>query len=213
MIEHFGLSRIPRKNFRGTLAHNIVNIVYYFYVNFLHLRVTQKALQLPFLFFLFFLTVTDFAYISSFVMQDDVTRIRLMSLDALANVFVKATVIVKFWMCEYDIPCALEKIVIADLSTLVTWSFKIMWQTKTISSLLAQGLRPRELLRWWVTWAPAHEVTWPFDPVILPNLVTNLNPYIFSTAVSKATKLSRRALAHKVTWAFDHVVFQDHKTN
>ena len=52
------------RNFRGTLAHNIVNIVFYFYVNFLHLRVTQKALQLPFLFFLFFLPVIDFAYIS-----------------------------------------------------------------------------------------------------------------------------------------------------
>ena len=124
------------RNFRGTLAHNIVNIVY---VNFLHLRVTQKALQLPFLFFLFFLPVTDFAYISTFVTQDGVTRIRLLSLDALANVFVKATVIVKFQMCEYDIPCALEKIVIADLSALVTWSFKI------ISCPPAQCLRPREL--------------------------------------------------------------------
>ena len=91
-------------------------------------------------------------------MQDDVTRIRLLSLDALTNVFVKATVIVKFRICEYDIPCALEKIVIADLSALVTWSFKIMWQTKTISSPLAQCLRPREMLRWRVSWAPAHEV-------------------------------------------------------
>ena len=131
------------RNFRGNLAHNTVNIVYYFYVNFLHLLVTQKALQLPFLFFLFFLSVTDFVYISSFVTQDGVTRIRLLSLDALANVFVKATVITKFRMCEYDIPRALEKIVIADLSALATWSFKIMWQTKTISSPLAQCLRPR----------------------------------------------------------------------
>ena len=136
------------RKFRGTLAHNIVNIVYYFYVNFLHLRVTQKALQLPFLLFLFFLPVTDFTYISSFVTQDGVTRNRLLSLDALANVFVKATIIVKFRMCEYDIPRALEKIAIADLSALVTWSFKVMWQAKTISSPLAQCLRPRELLRW-----------------------------------------------------------------
>ena len=139
------------RNFRGTLAHNIVNIVYYFYVNFLHLRVTQKALQLPFLFFLFFLPVTNFAYISSCVTQDGVTRIRLLLLDALANVFVKATVIVKFRMCDYDIPFALEKIVIADLSVLVTWSFKSMWQIKTISSPLAQCLRPWELLRCWLT--------------------------------------------------------------
>ena len=148
MIRHFGLSRSPKRNFRGTLAHNTMNIVYYFYVNFLHLRVTQKALQLPYLFFLFFLPVTDFAYISSFVSQDGVTKIRLLSLDALANIFVKATVIIKFRMCEYYIPCALEKIVIADLSALATWSFKIMWQTKTISSPLAQCLRPLELLLW-----------------------------------------------------------------
>ena len=91
-------------------------------LTFMHLRVTQKALQLPFLFFLFFFPVTDFVHISSFVTQDGVTRIRLLSLDALANAFVKATVIVKFRTCEYDIPCALEKTVIADLSALVTWS-------------------------------------------------------------------------------------------
>ena len=48
-----------------------------------------------------------------------------MSLDTQANVFVKATLIVKFRMCEYDIPCALEKIVMADLSALITWSSKI----------------------------------------------------------------------------------------
>ena len=80
-------------------------------------------------------------------MQDGVTRVKLLSLDALTNVFVKAAVIVKFRMCKYDITCASEKTVIADLSDLVTWSFKIMWQTKTISSPLAQWLRSRELLR------------------------------------------------------------------
>ena len=126
MIWHFGLLEAHERKFRETLAHNILNIVYYFYVNFLHLRVTQKALQLPFLFFLFFFPVDNFAYISSFVTQDGVTRIRLLSLDALANVFVKATVTVKFRMCEYDIPCALEKIIIVGLSALVTWSFKII---------------------------------------------------------------------------------------
>ena len=48
------------------------------------------------------------------------TRIKLVSLDTQANVFVKATLIVKFRMCEYDIPRALEKIVMADLSALIT---------------------------------------------------------------------------------------------
>ena len=102
-------------------------------MKFLHLRVTQKVLQLPFLLFLISLPVTDFSYISTFVSQDGVTRIRLLSLDALANVFVKATVIVKFQMCEYDIPCALEKILIVNLSALVTWSFKIISSTSTVS--------------------------------------------------------------------------------
>ena len=72
----------------------------------------------------------------------------------------------------------------------ITWSFQIMWQTKTISSPPAQCLRPRELLRWWLSWVPAHKVIWPFDHVILPIHVTNLNHYISSTAVSKPTKLS-----------------------
>ena len=40
-------------------------------------------------------------------MQDGVTRIKLVSLDTQANVFVKATLIVKFRMFEYDKPCAL----------------------------------------------------------------------------------------------------------
>ena len=53
-------------------------------------------------------------------MQDGVVRIKLPSLNTQANVFVKATLIVKFGMCECDIPCALEKIVIADLSALIT---------------------------------------------------------------------------------------------
>ena len=52
-------------------------------------------------------------------------RIKLLPLDTQTNVFVKATLIVKFRMCEYDIPCALEKIVMADLSALITWSSKI----------------------------------------------------------------------------------------
>ena len=69
-------------------------------------------------------------------------RIRLLSLDTQANVFVKATLIVKFCMCEYDIPYALEKMIMAGLSVLITWSSKITWQTKTIISPLPQCLKP-----------------------------------------------------------------------
>lgn len=53
------------------------------------------------------------------------TRIRLLSLDTQANVLVKVTLITKFRMCQYDIPRALEKIVMADLNALITWSSKI----------------------------------------------------------------------------------------
>lgn len=59
-----------------------------------------------------------FAYISSFVTQDVVTKIRLLATQA--KVFVEATLIVKFRTCECDIPCGLEKIVMTDLSALIT---------------------------------------------------------------------------------------------
>ena len=60
-----------------------------------------------------------------FVRQGGVTRIKVLSMDTKANVFVKATLIVKFRMYKYDIPCTLEKIIMTDLSTLITWSSKI----------------------------------------------------------------------------------------
>ena len=39
-------------------------------------------------------------------MQDGLAKIKLLPLDAKENVFIKATLIVKFRMCEYNIPCA-----------------------------------------------------------------------------------------------------------
>ena len=75
-------------------------------------------------------------------------RIKLLPLDTQVNIFVKATLIVKFRMCEYDILCALEKIVMADLSSLITWSSKIAWQTKTIISPLPQCLKPQNSVGW-----------------------------------------------------------------
>ena len=121
-------------------------------MKFLRLHVWQKALLLLF-FSLFLLPVaifgrtykSFFSYISSFVTQDGVARIKLLSLETQANVFFKATLIVKFRMCEYDIPCALEKIVMGDL---ITWSSKITWQTKTIISPLPQCLKPQNSVGW-----------------------------------------------------------------
>ena len=79
-------------------------------------------------------------------MQDGMTRIRLLSLDTQASVFVKTTLIVKFRMCEYDILRALEKIVMADLSALITWSSKITCQIKDIMLPLPQCLKPQNLV-------------------------------------------------------------------
>ena len=113
-----------------------------------------KRFVIAFLFFLFLHPVVVlgrtykrfFAHISSFAMQDGVTRIRPLSLDTQANIFVKATLIVKFRMCEYDIPCALEKISMADLSALIAWFCKITWQAKTIIFPLPQCLKPQNLV-------------------------------------------------------------------
>ena len=86
-----------------------------------------------------------------------VTWIRLLSLDTrfLANVFVKA--LFSFCMCEGDIPCALEKLVMAELSQL--WG-SYSFTNRNISPLL-QYLWPPNLARWWLTiGAPTHKVTW-----------------------------------------------------
>ena len=48
----------------------------------------------------------------------------LLSLETLANVFVKATLIVKLHMCKHDTSCALEKTEIVDLSKSV-WSLAL----------------------------------------------------------------------------------------
>ena len=79
-------------------------------------------------------------------MQDGVARIRLLSQDTQTNVFIKATSIVKFRMCEYDIPWALEKIIMADFRALLTWSSKITWQTKTMIFPLPQCVKPQNLV-------------------------------------------------------------------
>ena len=50
-------------------------------------------------------------------MQDVVTRIRLFSLDTLADVLVKAILIVKLSLCEHDSHVLNKKIVMVDLST------------------------------------------------------------------------------------------------
>ena len=51
--------------------------------------------------------------------------------------------------------------------TLIKWSCEIMWQTKTIISLLSQWLWQRNLPDWllWVT--SSHEVAWLLGHVIL----------------------------------------------
>ena len=95
-------------------------------IKLLRFGVTQKASQLALLLFSFFsisfLSVFGrtykifFAYNSSSITQDRVIAIGMRSLDTMANAFLEAIFIVKFRMCEHDIPFALEKGVMVDLS-------------------------------------------------------------------------------------------------
>ena len=160
----------------------MVNIVY-FKMKFFCLHAKQKALLLLFFFSLFAsrcrfwmdLLNFCFAYISSFVMQDGMTRIKVLSMDTRTNALIKATLIVKFCMSDYNIPCALEKIVMADLSILITW------QTKIIISSLPQSLKPQNLVRWWLTFGGFLSIEW-HDPLIMrPSKITRQNKTIISS--------------------------------
>ena len=120
-------------------------------MKFLRLHVRQKAFSLSLSLFASchrFWTDLQKNFFAYFIncLHDGVGRIKLLSLDTQANVFIKATLIVKFRMCEYDMPCALEKIAMADLSTLIMWPSKITRQTKTIISPLPQCLNPKNLV-------------------------------------------------------------------
>ena len=71
------------------------------------------------------------------------TRIGLLLLDTLANVFLKATLIVKLCMCKHDISCALEKIVMTDLRESI-WNLVLQplkHHTSTTSMTIATKTR------------------------------------------------------------------------
>ena len=72
---HFGLSRRLRKKFPGDFGTQYSEYRVLFLGELFAFASNAKTLQLPCLFFLFFLPVTDFVYILPFVTQDGVTRI------------------------------------------------------------------------------------------------------------------------------------------
>ena len=144
-------------------------------------------------------------------MQDGVARIKLLSLDTQANVFVKATLIVKFRLCEYDIPCTLEKIVMADLSALITWSSKITWQTKIIISPLPQCTKPQNLVGWWLTFGVfVHRVTWPRSQDKLKSLYQHYES-VYHLQTWRVSDLPWEA--HVVTRPYIYVVLLHHPAN
>ena len=74
---------------------------------------------------------------------------------------------------------------IKSVYALITWSWKIMWQTKTIIPPQPQCLWPPNLLGWWCN-------------LILSKLIKNRikNHFIAITRVPMATKLSRIMTSH-----------------
>ena len=78
------------------------------------------------------------------------------------------------------------------LSPLVTWSYEITGQTKTIKSPQSPCLLHQTWQECGLPWgSPTHKVIWSFNHVFLRDHVTNLNYYISTITVSMATNLDR----------------------
>lgn len=89
----------------------------YMELSFLCVVVTQKVFQQPFFFFRFFasrwffrsgLAKNVLPVLHHLLPQKLVTRIELISLDTLANIFIKFPVIIIFRVCEHDMLCTSE---------------------------------------------------------------------------------------------------------
>ena len=75
--------------------------------------------------------------------------------------------------------------------TLITWSWRITWQTKTIISPLPYSLWSLNLGGWWLALRGfmMHKVTWCFDHIVLQDRLTNQNHYTSTITVPMSTKL------------------------
>ena len=85
-------------------------------------------------------SVTDwrkffFATVSLFVTQEGVTRIGIISLEAMANVFVYVLFFVKFRVCENSPSYASETIVMADLCQSM-WNLALTPIKTSISTII-----------------------------------------------------------------------------
>ena len=106
-------------------------------------------------------------------------------------------------------------------NALITWSCKVMWQTKATTSLLTECLWHQIWkhgnLPWW---APTHKVNdklkpllqylWPLNSV---GRWHNLRGSFPKSHIKQNGNLHWRAPIHKITWSFDHVVLRDHVIN
>ena len=130
-----------------------------------HLRVSQKALQLPFFFFFSFSSVfSSITYPSSYMTLWCCVFAR--SRDKLKPSFLHYHNAYghQIWQ-DGDLPWGAPIHKVND--HLIMWFFKITWQIKNISPL-PQSYDHHTWRDSEIQWGtPTHKVTWPFDYVIL----------------------------------------------
>ena len=102
---------------------------------------------------------------------------------------------------------------------LITWSFKITWQTKTIISLLTYWLWPPNLTGWWLNSRSSkpwrHMTLWSLG---LTRSRDKLKPCLhchsaYGHQTWQDADLLWGAPSHEVTWPLSYVMFQDQVTN
>ena len=102
--------------------------------------------------------------------------------------------------------------------TLITWSYKITWQTKTIACPLPQSLWPLKLKGWYELL-----LIKSFNPLIIwsyeVTLETKAILYLHHCSAcghqnwQNAADLSKEVPTHKISWLFSHMILQNHLTN
>ena len=162
---------------------------------FLRLRVTQKAMQvpfsIPFFFFLFsslFLEGPEKVFKSNFrpcrhVWQGSEVLNWTQRLTTMSTTYGLRA-------CEHDMSCALGTN--SNIGFMQGHLKSYFSTTRNVIFPLPQCLRPPNLACVDLLWgASTHKITWSFDHVFLQGHVTNKKHYNSTTTVPKATKLCR----------------------
>ena len=105
------------------------------------------------------------------------------------------------------------------LDPLVSWSYEISWQTKTIISPLPRCLSPPNLLRVWLTMrgSQSYRTTWRYIRVILQIKWRSKNisplPQCLGNKTRRDDDKSWEAPTRNNAQPFDQLVLRDHVTN